>query len=133
MASISRATVSLSFQTVKVVTFTGSQPPPSAAPINFKGSGELLVGECTTTDFTLVDAGSTVYFAGFHGCNGDRPQCCPWSVATTTEPPPVTGGTNADLANRIGFDFPQPADKNQAVLANCADDYYSISGGCCPV
>jgi len=93
----------------------------------------LLKGECTKTDFTLVDAGSTVYFAGFNGCNGERPECCPWQVATTSAPATTAGGTNQDTGNHLGFDFPQPQDSNQAVLAACADDYYSISGGCCPV
>ncbi|KAK1758331.1 hypothetical protein QBC47DRAFT_440933 [Echria macrotheca] len=126
------ATVSLSFETVDIVTATGPQSTPVIGPPEYKGTGRLLTGDCTETDFTLVDAGSTVYFAGFNGCNGDRPECCPFSVATTAAPAP-TDGTNADTGNHIGFDFPQPANKDQALLANCADDYYSISGGCCPV
>ena len=117
------------------MTATGQPEPPAlVSEPNYKGAGELLRGECTETDFTLVDAGSTVYFAGFNGCNGDRPQCCPWPVATTSAPSPeATGGTNQDTGNHIGFDFPQPEDANQVVMAKCADDYYSISGGCCPM
>lgn len=129
------ATVSLSFRTVDIVTATG-QPPPTPIPEpNYSGAGKLLKGVCTKTDFTLVDAGSTVYFAGFNGCNGDRPECCPWPVATTLASAPTTtaAGTNQDTGNHIGFDFPQPRDSNQATLASCADDYYSVSGGCCPV
>lgn len=107
------------------MTATGRlEPPPQVVPPNYKGVGQLLGGECTETDFTLVDAGSTVYFAAFNGCNGERPQCCPWRVATSTESPPAT--TNAagvDTANRIGFDFPQPEDNNLAVLNSCAEDY----------
>ncbi|KAK0633755.1 hypothetical protein B0T14DRAFT_81012 [Immersiella caudata] len=130
------ATVSLSFEVVDIVTATGQPPSPSQlAQPNYKGAGQLLKGECTKTDFTLVDAGSTVYFAGFNGCNGERPECCPWQVATMSASPLATtmAGTNQDTGNHIGFDFPQPQDSNQATLASCADDYYSISGGCCPV
>ncbi|KAK0655116.1 hypothetical protein B0T16DRAFT_450855 [Cercophora newfieldiana] len=125
------ATVSLSFETVDIVTATGQPAPSEIVQPNYSG-GELLKGECTKTDFTLVDAGSTVYFAGFNGCNGERPECCPWPVATTSAAT-TAGGTNQDTGNHIGFDFPQPQDSNQATLASCADDYYSISGGCCPV
>jgi hypothetical protein len=94
-----------------------------------------LKGECTKTDFTLVDAGSMVYFAGFNGCNGGRPVCCPWQVATTPHLCRLQLQTGRTKTREIAseFDFLQPQDSNRATLASCADDYYPISGGCCPV
>jgi hypothetical protein len=113
-----------------VVTATGAlqQPDYNGQP-NYLGSGQLLQGACTQTDFTLVDASSTVYYAGFQGCVKDRPECCPWAVdMAATEVPPSAGGGNAQDT----YDFPKPVNQDMAVLAKCADDYYSISGGCCP-
>ncbi|KAJ4298420.1 hypothetical protein N0V88_003450 [Collariella sp. IMI 366227] len=111
--------------TIKVVTATGGlNPPDYAGQPNYRGTGDLLKGPCTQTDFTLVDAGNTVYYAGFQGCNKDRPDCCPWAVATST--------FTTDAQNNRLYDFPRPADGALAELASCADDYYSISGGCCP-
>ncbi|KAK3364451.1 hypothetical protein B0T25DRAFT_514134 [Lasiosphaeria hispida] len=120
--------------TVKVVTVAGSiEKPKQPAQPNYKGSGALLSGDCKKTAFTLVDAGSTAYWAGFNGCQGDKPECCPYTVATPTAAPAVnTPGPDRSGGNALGFNFPQPADRKQAVLKNCADDYYSISGGCCP-
>jgi hypothetical protein len=105
------------------VTATGAieQPNYGGQPI-YQGSGELLRGECSETDFTLVDEGSTVYYAGFMGCIKDKPECCPWAVATAT----------AEAQDNRAYDFPTPVNNDLARLASCANDYYSISGGCCP-
>lgn len=134
-------TVPLSFKSVTFVTARNPTRPIHTNSPLYSGSGSLLSGACTaSTDFTLVDAGSTVFFAGFHGCNSDRPECCPWKVATASAAAATGsgsgggggGGTGSDTVNNVGVNFPVPADSAQAVLANCADDYYSISGGCCP-
>ena len=108
---------------VKVVRATAplEQPNYAAGP-NYKGSGELLKGPCSSTAFTQVDASSTVFYAGFVGCDQARPECCPWAVAST--------GTN--VQDNVAYDLPKPANGDLAVLASCADDHYSISGGCCP-
>lgn len=107
-----------------MVTATGAikQPDYSGQPL-YQGTGNLLRAECSQTDFTLVDEGSTVFYAGFMGCIKDRPECCPWAVATAT-------ATSADAHDN--YDFPTPVNNCMAQLASCADDYYSISGGCCP-
>jgi hypothetical protein len=123
-------------RTVKVVTATGAlQQPNYAGQPNYKGTGDLLQGPCSSTGFTLVDASSTVYYAGFVGCNKDRPECCPWAVASTgTTPAPgaATDAAGANAKDSNSYDFPRPANNDLAQLASCADDYYSISGGCCP-
>ncbi|KAK3901972.1 hypothetical protein C8A05DRAFT_15909 [Staphylotrichum tortipilum] len=131
MAHIQAPTsVSLSLATVKVTTAPGAlkQPNFNAAP-NYSGTGELLKGPCSSTSFTLVDATSTVYYAGFIGCNRDRPECCPWSVAQQGV---AAGGAATNSAGNLLYDLPKPANSDLAQLASCADDYYSISGGCCP-
>ncbi|KAK4148480.1 hypothetical protein C8A00DRAFT_19695 [Chaetomidium leptoderma] len=132
MANIQPPTsVSLDLETVDVVTATGAiRQPNYAGQPNYQGSGELLKGPCTATSFTQVDASSTVYYAGFVGCAKDRPECCPWAVATTGTP--VSGGAGANDKDNSGYDFPTPVNNDLAQLASCADDYYSISGGCCP-
>ena len=104
------------------------QPNYNAAP-NYQGTGELLKGPCSSTSFTLIDASSTIYYAGFIGCNRDRPECCPWSVAQQGV---AAGGAATDSAGNVVYDLPKPANSDLKQLASCADDYYSISGGCCP-
>lgn len=110
-----------------MVTVTTALPIPAYdGKADFPGHGDLLQGDCASTGFTLVDAGSTMYFAGYQGCIRDRPECCPWDVKT--------GGLAAPTADgkALGFNFPEPANQDDLVLKKCADDYYSISGGCCP-
>jgi hypothetical protein len=114
-------------RTVNVVTVTTALPIPAYdGKADFNGHGDLLQGDCASTGFTLVDAGSTMYFAGYQGCIRDKPECCPWDVKT--------GGLAAPTADgkALGFNFPEPANQDDLVLKKCADDYYSISGGCCP-
>lgn len=112
--------------------------PTDVAPI-YKGTGQLLAGACSeSTDFQLVNAGATEYVAGFVGCNKNRPECCPWQVGDPTAAAAAAGATGTDSTgtynqNHNDVDLPLPADNAQAVLANCAGDYYSVSGACCPV
>lgn len=124
------------------MTATGSITPTSHVdqPI-YKGSGSLLAGDCSTAGFTLVDEGSTVYWAGFVGCVSDRPECCPWTVANSgpggdgphgNAPATTTGDGASPTGNTNDVAYPQPADSDQAILKQCADDYISYSGGCCP-
>ncbi|EAQ90025.1 hypothetical protein CHGG_06644 [Chaetomium globosum CBS 148.51] len=120
--------------TVDVVRATGAiQQPNYGQPPQYQGEGELLKGPCSQTDFTLVDAGSTVYYGGFVGCVNDRPECCPWAVGTPASAAAGSATTDGAAINaRDNTDFPTPVNGDLAVLASCADDYYSISGGCCP-
>jgi len=77
----------------------------------------------------------------------DRPECCPWSVSVEGSP---TGGategarvagldgsptSTSNEGNRVAGGagrFPVPASGVQALLSRCPDDYYSVSGQCCP-
>lgn len=122
-------------RTVDVVTATGdlSRPDYDGEP-SYKGTGALLDGECAQTGFTRVDAGNTIYFAGFMGCINDRPECCPWPVATATSGStgPATDAAGVNVQDNIVYDFPMPVSNDLAQLVSCAEDYYSVSGGCCP-
>jgi len=134
-----RTSVSLQFASVTIVTHSGpvTQPSYTNTPM-YSGSGSLLQGACRSTQFTLVDVGSTVFWAPFVGCVSDRPDCCPYTVATTalagiTQDTTVTMTVTADGGsgqNQAVMAYPQPAD-NQ-IMKSCATDYYSISGNCCP-
>lgn len=115
--------MSLALTKVNVVRATGAlQQPDYNAPPNYQGSGALLQGPCSSTAFTQVDASTTVFYAGFVGCDRDRPECCPWSVAST----------GANVQDNTAYDLPKPANNDLAQLASCPGDHYSISGGCCP-
>ncbi|KAL8397034.1 hypothetical protein RB594_003941 [Gaeumannomyces avenae] len=130
------STVVLSLSTVESVRLSSrSTPPPRTSTPQFTSTGKLLSGGCDSASYTLIDSGSTVYWAGFVGCINDRPECCPWTIANTiaTDAPPITqdGGVNTQRDNG-GGPYPSPKDGVQLALPHCADDYYSISGSCCP-
>lgn len=132
----SRRTDKLSSK-AKVVTTPGRIAIPTNVEPKYQGTGQLLAGACSaSTDYTLVNAGATVYAAGVVGCNGNRPECCPWKVGamgSANGAAPAGGSSDDQSGNRVGVDFPLPAENAQAVLTGCAQDYYSVSGGCCPV
>lgn len=122
-------------RTVKVITATTSRKEPDyAGQPNYKGEGDLLQGPCSQTGFTQVDAGSTVYYAGFVGCIRDRPECCPYAVETAMASAQATDAAGIQVQDNkdLGFDFPQPVSSDSGMQTKCAEDYYSISGGCCP-
>ncbi|KAK4660658.1 hypothetical protein QC762_121010 [Podospora pseudocomata] len=120
--------------TVNVVTVsTRINTPAYDGQPKFQGTGALLKDECGQASFTLVDAGNTAYYAGFLGCIKDRPDCCPWPVETATAAVvSAVAGSNAAELEKLGFDYPIPVDAKQARLQTCAEDYYSVDGGCCP-
>lgn len=116
-------------------------PPPEytptpAAPITqptstFAGSGKLLQqANCKSTSFSLVSADNIIMYAAFVGCVADRPECCPWSVSIDGSPSATPHEGNR-VAGGPGH-FPIPANGVQALLSRCPDDYYSVSGQCCP-
>ncbi|KAK0622751.1 hypothetical protein B0T14DRAFT_514405 [Immersiella caudata] len=112
-------------------TFTTTPLPPVTQP-TFTGAGKLLEqAECKSTSFSLVSADNIIMYAAVVGCMADRPQCCPWSVSVDGSP---TGGA-PQQGNRVAGGpgrFPIPASGVQAYLDRCPDDYYSVSGQCCP-
>ena len=111
-------------------------------PPIYDGTGGLLRGECASTQFTLIEDFSTVYWAAYVGCASNQPQCCPWTAASDAIATTVTvtstlkaddgGGVTATGINVIINAFPVPANSEQSVLKRCASDYYSILGQCCP-
>ncbi|CAK7214823.1 hypothetical protein SCUCBS95973_002264 [Sporothrix curviconia] len=138
--------VSLDLQSVQVVTI--STPPPiptyTYTPL-FQSTGSLLQDECASTQFTLLEDVSTVYWAAYIGCASNQPQCCPWTAASEFFPATVTGNTTVTVTSTLTAGataatgsnvalnaFPAPANQDQGVLKHCASDYYSISGQCCP-
>ncbi|KAK4222614.1 hypothetical protein QBC38DRAFT_74365 [Podospora fimiseda] len=136
------STVYVSLEAIDVVTIDTPLPLPSYAgkPLYSSAGSFLNAAACASTDFALVDAGSsTMYYADFVGFIKDKPECCPWVVSTNSTGGIVAAQTdsthnkNKKPANNLGFDFPQPADPKKIRLAECAKDYYSISGGCFPV
>ncbi|KAK0639748.1 hypothetical protein B0T16DRAFT_463392 [Cercophora newfieldiana] len=129
-------TVSVELEAPKIVPpppgFTATPAAPITQPTStFTGSGKLLEqANCKSTSFSLVSADNIIMYAAFVGCMADRPECCPWSVsldgsstATPHEGNRVAGGPGR---------FPIPANGVQALLSRCPDDYYSVSGQCCP-
>ena len=105
-----------------------AQPPPPTATPNFRDGGELLVGDCQSTAYTLLNGGDMVLYAALVGCNGDRPECCPWNITTAAPPGTPDDGRAAAEAG----DFPVPAADAKDRLDRCPNDYYSVSGQCCP-
>ncbi|KAK3396178.1 hypothetical protein B0T20DRAFT_454817 [Sordaria brevicollis] len=75
---------------------------------------------------------------GYNGdsCNDNRPQCCPWPVATISakNDPSSTIDVQVEpeLEHKDGDAWPRPAKGYKGKLKDCPDDYYSVSGGCCP-
>ncbi|KAM7214131.1 hypothetical protein V8F06_010507 [Rhypophila decipiens] len=107
--TISTVTRPVPTTTIQLHTTDGPKP-------QYSGAGKLLSSACTHTDYTLVDAGRSLYYAPFIGCINKKIGCCPFA------PGPTTTGT-----------FPQPLNQEDALLDHCPSDYYSVSGGgCCP-
>lgn len=85
-----------------------------------------------------ANEGYTMYYVGFQGCNDDRPQCCPWPVAANSATNSFSATVNVEVEPEIeiehkrGDNYPQPARGYSAKLKRCPNDYYSVSGGCCP-
>ncbi|KAK3331687.1 hypothetical protein B0T19DRAFT_413805 [Cercophora scortea] len=129
-------TVQIVFSSVNVVTPAAPVPPVAATqiePPKYSGTGQLLVGACSDPTYTLIDGGDTVYLAAFVGCGADRPECCPWSVSSTSTTVTAARVTQAGVLVAGGAgNFPAPASGVQTNLARCPDDYYSVSGQCCP-
>ncbi|KAK4450855.1 hypothetical protein QBC34DRAFT_348380 [Podospora aff. communis PSN243] len=129
-------TVNVELEPVKVVppppTYSPKPPAPITQPTStFTGAGKLLdQPDCKSTSFSLVSADNIIMYAAVVGCMADRPQCCPWSVSLDGSPTGVPHEGNR-VAGGPGR-FPIPASGVQAYLDRCPDDYYSVSGQCCP-
>lgn len=107
-------------------------PRPLATP-NAHDGGNLLAGDCASTSYTLVNGGDLVLYAAFVGCGAERPECCPWDVSTDAPPGnPGSGPPEGGHVAAAGGDFPIPAADVKDRLERCPQDYYSVSGQCCP-
>lgn len=108
---------------------------PRDRPLN-QGLGALLTGNCASAEFTLVDGGPTMYFVPFVGCNNNKPRCCPFTPRTIALIEPARAGVTSvpsiTEARDAPYAYPQPTNVKDTTLDNCASDYYSISGSCCP-
>ena len=105
------------------------------------GTGPLLVGYCASPEYTLVNAGPTVWWAPVVGCHDDKPECCPSSLTDTA----VSTFTSfvASTASTITVTI-EPSSQGlspsqfggsggeTAALDKCPADYQLVSGGCCP-
>jgi Zn-finger protein len=139
-------TTSSSFPTLILESI--STGPPTTTPTHssiplYTGSGDLLVGYCSTPEYILID-GPTVYWAPAIGCVDGKTDCCPFSVPQTS----TLTGTTVTVVSTITLDvgpggtvtpaytgseaFPTPASPTEASLSNCPADYQVVSGGCCP-
>ena len=119
--------------TISVVSSLPTTTYP-AQPI-WSGSGDLLVGYCASPEYTLVEAGATVWWAPVIGCHSDKPDCCPSSLAndavsTFTSFVASTAPTVTVTIEPSGSS--QPADFGNKAIDKCPADYQSVSGGCCP-
>ncbi|KAK4223052.1 hypothetical protein QBC38DRAFT_517791 [Podospora fimiseda] len=115
--------------------------PPEVVPVTYQPSsgGNLLAGDCSSTTFSVINAGDVMFYAPIVGCNANRPECCPWLVSGTpvagSTPAPTTAGPNARDLQRVAAaagQFPVPADGQLQTLPRCPNDFYSVSGQCCP-
>jgi len=144
--TVNHLTTSSSFPTLILESISTGPPTttPTHSPIPlYTGSGDLLVGYCSTPEYILID-GPTVYWAPAIGCVGDKTDCCPFSVPQTS----TSTGTTVTVVSTITLDvgpggtvtpaytgseaFPTPASSTEASLSNCPADYQVVSGGCCP-
>jgi len=69
-----------------------------------------------------------LYFIGIVGCMGDKTDCCPFEVSSSTEI--VTATVTATAANELGF--PAAASSSQVTLSRCPEDYVTVLSVCCP-
>lgn len=128
-----------------------SYGPPTATPTHsaipiYSGSGSLLQDYCNTPDYILLD-GPTAYWAPMVGCNTDKTDCCPYTVAQQANSPLVTGTTVTVVSTvtvNLGAGQTQvvytglnayavPVLTSEASLQRCPNDYQTVSGGCCPL
>lgn len=142
-AQTTRSVPSLVLETI---SYGPPTTTPSHSPIpTYTGSGQLLQGYCNTPNYILLD-GPTAYWAPIVGCNNDKDDCCPFSVAKQTDTAAATGttvtvvstvtvdvGPGGSVATYTGLNaYPIAVSANQATLQRCPNDYQTVSGGCCP-
>jgi hypothetical protein len=136
-ASISASTTPVPSLILTTVSYAVITTTSSHSPIpTYTGSGDLLQGYCASQNYVLLD-GPTAFWAPVVGCATDKTDCCPYSVAQIT--PGATVTVAVTTVASVGAPaytglqgYPIAQNPAQATLANCPNDYVSISGGCCP-
>ena len=108
----------------------------------YSGTGNLLEHSCASAEYTLIDGGATMYYIPFVGCINDRLDCCPFTArpvggnTLTTPPVSLTRAQQTSPTSRSSsyglHVYPQALAAEDGIMKHCADDYYSISGSCCP-
>lgn len=152
ISSISQTTITTSAGTASGsgTTTSGSLSSPQSSLSHssiptWNGKGDILQGYCATPGYTLLEQRATeAVWAPVAGCLFDKPDCCPYVVDTATamvvvgqtitvniDPSTTQTLSTSSKYNAVGG-FPAAAEGNQAVLARCPGDYFSVSGGCCP-
>jgi hypothetical protein len=69
---------------ISATDITSSTPTYSLLPA-YTGSGDLLRGYCTTPFFTLIPGPTADFYIGVVGCVNGKDDCCPFSVAASTD------------------------------------------------
>ena len=139
--------VSLVTSSNTAIFFTSTSSTHSSIP-PWNGAGPLLVGYCATPEFSLVYGPQTtaVYFIGVVGCVGEKPDCCPFQVSSTTSTvtETVTQTLGAGLTTTVTqiagagppvinqFPLPAAVSSSQITLSRCPEDYETVSSVCCP-
>jgi hypothetical protein len=94
----------------------------------------------------LLNDTQTAFFVPFVGCDGQRPECCPFTANNIQVGGATSGGTvtltatgtatptQSQLtvgASSLGYPVPLASDQH-ATLARCPDDYDDFNTACCP-
>jgi hypothetical protein len=139
-------TTTITLVTVSVVDFTPATPIPPVTHTQlptFSGGGTLNAGKCSVTSYTLLNDTATAFFIPFIGCDGNRPECCPFTPNNVMIAGATSGGTvtltatgtatpgQSLLTFSSGYPVPGPNDQH-ATLSKCPDDYDDYGTACCP-
>ncbi|KAK4163848.1 hypothetical protein QBC43DRAFT_334971 [Cladorrhinum sp. PSN259] len=135
--------VSLSVEPVTLTTppVPVTDLPPAVPTTVFyqpSSGGKLLEGDCSSTSFSVINAGDVMFYVPLVGCNANRPECCPWIVSgraagqVATDQQTTAGPNTRNFVAAVAGQFPMPQDGQLIALPKCPNDYYSVSGMCCP-
>ncbi|KAK4185325.1 hypothetical protein QBC35DRAFT_389799, partial [Podospora australis] len=122
---------------VSTVTLDGpiTVPPTPVPTMTYTQGATPLSGECSSNSFSMIQGATMVYYVPFVGCNNDRPECCPFNVTTSPQSAvagPVAQEEGGDQVAAVPGQFPMPKEGGFVTLSRCPQDFYSVSGMCCP-
>jgi hypothetical protein len=91
---------SSSFASSAISALSALSSPTQSPNSPWNGIGPLLTGTCATPEFSLVygPQTATMYYIGIIGCEGGKPDCCPFPVAT---PGATTDATTTKTVGRL--------------------------------